>query len=112
MDNYRTDWRNVGAWARLRPFPNCGIGTPWGNLIVKPWGDRLFSERCTKDRPHFKLFGLCISWVRLRHFQDFTALVAETVADLPPPKDAANGSSQTRGRKSPPHPGRKDRMSD
>lgn len=66
---YRTDWRNIGGWFLITsPFPSFGIRTPWGNVIVKPWGDRLFSERYGERKSHFRLFGLCVSWVRLRHF--------------------------------------------
>ncbi len=65
---YRTEWRNIGGWVTFRLFRSAGIRLPWGNLIVKPWGDRLFSERYGERKSHFRLFGLCVSWVRLRHF--------------------------------------------
>jgi hypothetical protein len=74
--HYRTDWRNVGLW---RQGAHGGIMTPWGNLNVKPWADRLFSER-HGSTPHRRLFGLCISWVRLRHFRN----LSEAISDIEP----------------------------
>jgi len=65
---YRTDWRNIGGWIELRFRPSVGLRTPWGNIIVKRWRDRLFSERYGMRKSHFRVFGLCVSWVRLRHF--------------------------------------------
>lgn len=66
---YRTEWRNVGAaFYRLRHLQFI-VRTPWGNLIVKDWRDRLFSER-SGGKPHLKVLGLCVSWTRLRYFRD------------------------------------------
>ncbi len=59
-----TRWNNIGVWCYWRQR-HAGIGTPWGNIVAKPWPDRLYSERYG-SRPHFKLFGACISWVRLK----------------------------------------------
>lgn len=58
-----TRWNNVGLFA-TREF-HYGVLTPWGNLIVKPWGQRLFSERYGY-RPTLKVLGMCFTWVRLR----------------------------------------------
>jgi hypothetical protein len=80
MDIYRTDWRNIGGWIELRFMRSVGLRTPWGNLIVKSWADRLFSERYGYRKSHFRLFGLCISWVRLRHFRN----LGEAIADITP----------------------------
>ncbi len=79
---YRTDWRNIGAWVSLNSFhPDAGIRTPWGNIIVKRWKDRLFSERYGHS-PHLRLFGLCVSWVRLRHYPDLSAAILD-ITPLP-----------------------------
>ncbi len=59
---YETRWNNVGLW---KAGTHVGASTPWGNLVIKPWSDRLFSERYG-NRKVAKVFGLCISWVRLR----------------------------------------------
>lgn len=67
MDSYRTDWRNIGGWIELRFMRSVGLRTPWGNLIVKSWADRLFSERYGHQRT-LRVGALCVSWVRLRHF--------------------------------------------
>jgi hypothetical protein len=66
MTEYRTDWRNIGAWLEFRFHRSFGIRTPWGNFIVKRWSDRLFSERYTTSVPQLKLGPLCLSWRRLR----------------------------------------------
>ena len=42
-ETYRTDWRNIGLWLDFGIMPSVGIQTPWGNLIVKKWSDRLES---------------------------------------------------------------------
>lgn len=77
---FRTDWRNIGVWLNVRYSFHAGLMTPWGNVIVKPWADRLFSERYTNKVPHFRLFGLCVSWVRLRRF----ASLADAIEDIEP----------------------------
>lgn len=66
-----TRWSNAGLFVdRLGDeFFHCGIQTPWGNLIIKPWANRLFSERYGYTRT-LKLFGLCVTWVRLRRLKD------------------------------------------
>lgn len=64
---YYTNWRNIGGWANLRVYPNAGLMTPWGNMIVKRWKDRLFSERYGY-RKALRIGPLCISFVRLRRF--------------------------------------------
>ena len=79
-DTYRADWRNIGGWIELRFMRSVGLRTPWGNLIVKSWADRLFSERYGYRKSNFRLFGLCISWVRLRHFRSLD----EAIADITP----------------------------
>ena len=66
-ETYRTDWRNIGLWLDFGIMPSVGIQTPWGNLIVKKWSDRLFSERYGHQRT-LRVGALCVSWVRLRHF--------------------------------------------
>lgn len=98
-DLYRVEWSNVGGWVNARFHPSIGVRTPWGNVIVKRWSDRLFSERYGMHKSHFKLFGLCVSWVRLRHFPDLASAIADVIPQetplmsylsaLPsPPKDA------------------------
>jgi len=61
----RTDWRNIGVF---RHWFTVGLMTPWGNLIVKRWEDRLFSERYGYQRT-LRLFGLCVTWVRLKRLR-------------------------------------------
>lgn len=86
---YRTDWRNIGGWIELRRFhPSIGIRTPWGNAIVKSWADRLFSERYSERKSNFRLFGLCVSWVRLRHFANFSEVLVEVEPPSTPLMDA------------------------
>jgi hypothetical protein len=85
MDGYRTDWRNIGGWVDLRLMRSAGLRTPWGNLIVKRWGDRLFHERYGERKSNFRLFGLCVSWVRLRHFASIDQPLEPHPAPLPVP---------------------------
>ncbi len=63
---YETRWRNIGVWVEPM-WPDAGLKTPWGNLIVKPWSRRLFSERYGYTKT-VKLGPLCITWVRLRRY--------------------------------------------
>lgn len=77
---YRTDWRNIGLWLEGK---HGGFRTPWGNLNFKPWADRMFSEMYGPT-PHLRLFGLCISWVRLRHFKGLDEAVADIVPQSTP----------------------------
>lgn len=77
---YRTDWGNIGLWVDTFR-PDFGIKTPWGNVIIKKWSSRLFSERYGYQKAHFRLFGLCVSWVRLRQYHD----LSEAIAHIEPP---------------------------
>lgn len=73
MGSYVADtrWGNVGIWLRIGIFPSLGLKTPWGNVIIKPWRDRLYHERYgAGPKRHFKLSGLCVAWVRLKRFAD------------------------------------------
>jgi hypothetical protein len=65
-----TRWSNIGPFAGLlgSKLFHVGFRTPWGNLIVKPWANRLFSERYG-PKPPLKIAGLCVTWVRLRRFR-------------------------------------------
>ena len=62
----RTDWKNIGLFWDWIDF---GVSTPWGNLIFKRWRDRLFTDR-DGYTPTLKVFGLCVTWVRLKRFRD------------------------------------------
>ena len=63
-----TRWSNIGGWLELwRGRPSAGLRTPWGNVIVKSWNDRLFSERYGYTRT-LKVGPICVTWVRLRRF--------------------------------------------
>lgn len=77
-ERYITRWSNIGVFGRFRFYPCFGVLTPWGNLIVKKWADRLFSERYG-HKPTLKVGPLCISWVRLRSFT-----LSELVAEVEP----------------------------
>ena len=63
-------WTNVGIF--LHGFGRWGIMTPWGNVVVCPWEERLFSYRYGY-RKCWHIAGACVAWVWLRRLKDGAA---------------------------------------
>lgn len=64
-----TNWRNVGLfWDKMPGLFHCGIRTPWGNVVLKPYSQRLFSERYGISKG-LKIGSMYLRWVRLKRFR-------------------------------------------
>ena len=55
-------WNNLGV---SRHMSGICVKTPFGNLLIKKWADRLFSERYGY-RKCLRVSSWCVTWARLR----------------------------------------------